>query len=198
MPDRTLHTLADQLRTEDSVISPHVVDPTAPAALGELAAAGPGAAADPAAYAMVVESIREGYLLHYGEPRVVQGADPDLRLLAGDYLYALGLERLAALGDLPAVRALSDLIALGAQLADEGRGRGAPREGEALWLATAIGVATADGAFLEAARTSIRNGDLDVVLGDPGTAFELAASAGISDALVDAVHAIDFARSPST
>ena len=32
------------------------------------------------------------------------GADPDLRLLAGDYLYALGLERLAGLGDLPAVR----------------------------------------------------------------------------------------------
>ena len=32
--------------------------------------------------------------------RVVRGAEPDLALLAGDYLYALGLERLAALGDL--------------------------------------------------------------------------------------------------
>jgi len=180
------------------VISPHVVDPTEPAALGELAAAGPGAAGDPAAYALVLESIREGYLLHYGEPRVVKGADPDLRLLAGDYLYALGLERLAGLGDLPAVRALSDLIALGAQLADESDGQGAPAAGEALWLATAIGVAVADAAFLAAARNSIREGDLEAVLGEHGTAIELAERAGISDALIGAAHAIDFPRFTST
>ncbi len=58
-------------------------------ALGLLAAAGPRAAEAPGEYALVIESIREGYLLHYGEPRVVVGADPDLALLAGDYLYAL-------------------------------------------------------------------------------------------------------------
>ena len=51
----------------------------------------------------MIEAVREGYLLHYGEPRIVVGADTDLALLAGDYLYALGLERLAALGDLEAV-----------------------------------------------------------------------------------------------
>ena len=49
------------------------------------------------------------------------GADADLALLAGDYLYALGLERLAALGDLEAVRELSDLISLSAQLNDARR-----------------------------------------------------------------------------
>ena len=38
--------------------------------------------------------------------------DPDLALLAGDRLYALGLERLAALGDLEAVAELADVIAL--------------------------------------------------------------------------------------
>ena len=43
----------------------------------------------------MVEAVREGYLLHYGGAAVVAGADPDLELLAGDYLYALGLERLA-------------------------------------------------------------------------------------------------------
>jgi hypothetical protein len=38
--------------------------------------------------------------------------DEDLALLAGDRLYALGLERLAALGDLDAVAELADLISV--------------------------------------------------------------------------------------
>ena len=44
---------------------------------------------------LLVEAIREGYLQHYASGRVVQPEDPDLALLAGDRLYALGLERLA-------------------------------------------------------------------------------------------------------
>jgi len=36
-------------------------------------------------------------------------------LLAGDHLYALGLARLAALGDLDAVAELADVISLSAQ-----------------------------------------------------------------------------------
>ena len=107
------------------MISPHVADPEkADPALGLLAAAGPRAAEAPGEYALLIETVREGYLLHYGRPRVVVGADADLALLAGDYLYALGLERLAALGDLEAVRELSDLISLSAQLHAEGRRRG--------------------------------------------------------------------------
>ena len=159
MPADTLRTLAAQLRAEDSVVSPHVADTDAPAALGELAASGPAAAGDPTAYALVIESVREGYLLHYGEPRVVVGADPDLRLLAGDYLYALGLERLAGLGDLPAVRELSDLISLGAQLNAEDPGPPPPRAGEALWLASAAAIATGDGAALNPAKAALRAGD---------------------------------------
>ena len=47
---------------------------------------------------------REGYELHYGAPAVVVSADdPDLALLAGDRLYALGLRELAAAGDLEAI-----------------------------------------------------------------------------------------------
>ncbi len=34
----------------------------------------------------VLEAVYEGYLLHYGEPRLFEGMDPDLRLLAGDAL----------------------------------------------------------------------------------------------------------------
>ena len=36
--------------------------------------------------------------MHYGTPRAFAGMDDDLRLLAGDALYALGLERLSAAG----------------------------------------------------------------------------------------------------
>jgi hypothetical protein len=97
-----LQSLADQLRAEDTPISPHVVDPSDPPTLGELAGGGE--------YALVVEAVHEGYLLHYDEPRLLAGHDPDLALLAGDYLYALGLDRLATLGDTSAVTILSDLI----------------------------------------------------------------------------------------
>jgi hypothetical protein len=120
-PAAVLEILAAQLRQEDTPISPHVVDPIEGPAFGLLAAAGPRAAPAPAEYALVVEAVREGYLLHYGEPRLLAGHDPDLALLAGDYLYALGIERLAALGDTEAVHGLADLIGACARLHAEGR-----------------------------------------------------------------------------
>jgi hypothetical protein len=103
-----LRRLAEQLRGEVTPISSHVVDP-------------PGPAADlPADYDYVVEAVREGYLLHYGDSRLLSGHDDDLALLAGDYLYALGIERLAQLGDTDAVLVLADLISASAQLHTEG------------------------------------------------------------------------------
>jgi hypothetical protein len=71
--------------------------------------------------AFVLEAVREGYELHYGEPRVFAGMDDDLRLLAGDALYALGLSRLAELGDLAAVAELADLISACAEAQAESR-----------------------------------------------------------------------------
>lgn len=85
----------------------------------------------------VLESVYEGYLLHYGTPRLFEGMDDDLRLLAGDALYALGLARLAERGDVPAVAELSELIAHSAQAHVEGRGAAA----EALWDASAAALA---------------------------------------------------------
>jgi hypothetical protein len=67
--------------------------------------------------------------MHHGEPRAFSGMDADLRLLAGDALYALGLARLAESGDLEAVAALSDLISATAQAHVEDR----PADAEALW-----------------------------------------------------------------
>ena len=77
-------------------------------------------AADPSR-AFVLEAVREGFLLHYGEPRAFETMDDDLRLLAGDALYAMGLERLAREGDLEAVAELADLISLCAWAEAEGR-----------------------------------------------------------------------------
>jgi hypothetical protein len=116
-----LPALADQLRAEHTPISPHVVDPPADAAF-----------APSGKHAFVVEAVREGYLLHYGEPRLLAGHDADLALLAGDYLYALGIERLAAVGDTEAVQLLADLIGTCAQLHTEGRDGEAP----AVWRKT--------------------------------------------------------------
>ena len=62
-------------------------------------------------YALTLAAVREGYLLHYAEGRALDGAsDPDLALLGGDRLYALGLAELARRGDLEAVATLADLI----------------------------------------------------------------------------------------
>jgi len=120
-PAAALSALAAALREESTPISPHVVDPSEQPVFGPLAAAGPRAASAPGEYSLVVEAVREGYLLHYGEPRLLAGHDLDLALLAGDYLYALGIERLAALGDTAAVQHLADLISASAQLHTEGR-----------------------------------------------------------------------------
>jgi hypothetical protein len=120
-PTAVLRDLAALLREEDTPISPHVVEPAEEPVFGPLVAAGPRAGAAPAEYSLVIESVREGYLLHYGEPRLLAGHDADLALLAGDYLYALGIERLAALGDATAVHELADLISSCARLHAESR-----------------------------------------------------------------------------
>ena len=128
-----LQALADQLRSEDTPISPHVIDPAEAPKLGELAGGGE--------YALVVEAIREGYLLHYEQPRLLAGHDSDLALLAGDYLYALCLDRLATREDTRAVAILSDLITTCARLQAEGDT--APIDD--LWRETAITIGASSG-----------------------------------------------------
>ncbi len=81
----------------------------------QVAAAGPRAHGQEREYEVLLEMILEGYRLHYDEPLVVRTRDVDLALLLGDQLYALGLSRLAALGDLDAVDELADVISLAAQ-----------------------------------------------------------------------------------
>jgi hypothetical protein len=114
MGREALRALAAELRAEGGLLADAVVDSDDPAELGAVAGE------RGAEYALVVEAIREGYLQHYGEGRVVRPGDPDLALLAGDHLYALGLARLAALGDVEAVAVLADVISRSAQAHAEG------------------------------------------------------------------------------
>jgi hypothetical protein len=94
-----------------------------------LAAAGPRAEGRREEYELLVEAIYEGYLLHYGAPRVVRPPEADLGLLAGDRLYAIGLSRLVALGDIEAVAELADTITLSALA----HGAGDEALAEAVW-----------------------------------------------------------------
>jgi hypothetical protein len=89
----------------------------------------------------VLEAVYEGYLMHYGTPRAFSGMDDDLRLLAGDALYALGLSRLAQRGDVNAVAELSDLISLAAQAQADRRGELA----DELWEASARALSSEGG-----------------------------------------------------
>jgi hypothetical protein len=152
-------TLAEAIRRP-------VSDPRPAEVFGPLVAAGRRTATDPTSYALLVESILEGYLVHHAAGRVVQHPDPDLRLLAGDYLYAYGLVRLASIGDLDAVDELADLISLCAQAhatANED-GTSAPWAlTGGLWASAVMAVAEGSWPALREAKRVLRAGDGEVI-----------------------------------
>jgi hypothetical protein len=79
----------------------------------------------PERFALGLETIYEGYLVHSGRPRLFEPAEGDVALLLGDYLYAHGLVRIAATGELDAVATLAELISTCAHLrAEEADGDG--------------------------------------------------------------------------
>jgi hypothetical protein len=104
----------------------------------------------PARYALAAESIYEGYLLHYGRPRIFAPHDPDVAVLLGDYLYAHGLVRLGEVGSAEDVFDFAQLISLCAQL----RAGNTPGDGVA-WVATSALLGTTD-PRLEQARAALR------------------------------------------
>jgi hypothetical protein len=125
-------------------------------------------------YALGIETIYEGYLLHYGKPRLFAPEDGDTALLLGDYLYAHGLVRIEESGTVEAVNDLAELIALCAYLrAEQIAGDGA------VWAATASSLGRG---ALEEGRSSLR---LD---SDPNP-LERVARATAGDAEVDAALA---------
>ena len=122
-----MSTLAEVVAAADPALAPHATSDPGPGRFDHVEGV----------RGFVLEAVYEGYLLHYGEPRAFTGMDGDMRLLAGDALYALGLARLAETGDIEAVAVLSDLISATAQAQAEGR----PADAEALWAASAESLA---------------------------------------------------------
>jgi len=102
----------------------------------QTAASGPRAEGRREEYELLVETVYEGYLLHYGAARVLDPPEEDLGLLAGDRLYALGLARLVALGDTEAVAELADTITLSALA----HAAGEPELADTVWEAGARAV----------------------------------------------------------
>jgi hypothetical protein len=145
MSGKVLERLRALLREDGGLIAT-LVDPATglgPAAESEIAASpasvaarGPRAEGRREEYELLVEAIYEGYLLHYGSPRVLRAPEADLGLLAGDRLYAIGLARLVALGDTIAVAELADTITLSALA----QGAGKRALADAVWAAGARAV----------------------------------------------------------
>jgi hypothetical protein len=121
----------------------------------QLAARGPRAAGREAEYELLLEMILEGSRLHYGQPRVIAPEEEDLALLLGDQLYALGLARLAALGDVDAVAELADVISLVAQA----HAASDAALAEAVWEAGAVAIGWGGSPDHEAAKGLARDGD---------------------------------------
>jgi hypothetical protein len=124
-------------------------------------------------FALGLETIYEGFLVHYGRSRLFEPPDEDTGLLLGDYLYAHGLVRVASAGDVGAVADLSELISLCGQLRAERADGDGP-----LWAATA---ALLGAGKLDEPRAALR------LRGEAG-ALDSAARAAAGDEPVD--HAL--------
>jgi hypothetical protein len=140
-----LERLAAEVAAEGGLLAETLTgSPDGEERLGELAGGGE--------YALLFEAIHEGARLHYGTGRVLAPEDPDLALLGGDRLYAIGLDRLAALGDVDAVAELADVISLVAQAhAEDDAERAA-----AVWAAGARAVGRGPSPDHEAAKAAWR------------------------------------------
>ena len=120
-------------------------------------------------FALGLETIYEGYVVHYGRPRLYEPQDADAALVLGDYLYAQGLARIASLDAVDAVSDLAELISLCAQA----RGDGRPGDGAA-WAGTA---ALLGRGHLGEARAALSGS------GDPGPLEALAREAAGDEAV---------------
>ena len=131
----------------------------------------------PDGHALGLETIYEGYLVHYGRSRLFASADRDTALLLGDYLYAHGLVHVAETGDVAAVSDLAELISLCAQ------GRAEERDGDgAAWAATSAllgrgGLDLARAALRETGDPSMLDAVARVTAGDSAVDAALAAHA---------------------
>ena len=152
-------TIAQSLGSPSDTASGGGSDTDPGAGAPQLASGGPRAIGRERDYELLLEMILEGSLLHYGSPRVVDTEDRDLALLLGDQLYALGLARLAEIGDLDSVSELADLISLLSQAQLDGDDALA----RAIWEAGAAAIGWGPSPEHEAAKDLARTGHATAV-----------------------------------
>ena len=133
----------------------------------------------PPRLALGLETIYEGYLVHYGRARLFAPPDRDTAVLLGDYLYAHGLVRIAEQGEVVVVANLSELLSLCAQLRAEPEPSDADYDG-VLWAATFALVGSGDSSLVTA-RTALRDD------GDPAPLASLAARVAGDDPVAAAL-----------
>jgi hypothetical protein len=128
-------------------------------------------------YRLGLETIYEGYLVHYGRSRLFAPAGREVAVVLGDYLYAQGLVHIAETGDVTAVADLAELISLCSQA----RANGSDGDGVA-WAATAAQLGRGT---LDQARRGLRDRQ-------DSSALDAVARAAAGDAAVEeaiAAHA---------
>jgi hypothetical protein len=183
-----LEALRERLEEEGDPITPVEPVPALDGGLGALAAAGPRCSRDPDGYAFVVEAVREGYLCHFGRPRLLTPVDADLSLLAGDLLYAIGISRLAAIDDVESTGLLSDLIRLSADL----HAAGAESSAEALWAAQILALSCGSDRSLPPLLAALPDGGDEARTALEDWSGRTAESHGMGRALSEARQAIHF------
>lgn len=130
--------------------------------------------------ALGIETIYEGYLVHYGRSRLFTPGDPNLALLLGDRLYARGLVQVSEAGSVAVVADLAALLELCARLQAERK----PGDG-ALWAAAISRLG--QGGLHDAGAALLRDGDDSELL---RMAYAAAGAEPIERAL--AIHADRF------
>jgi hypothetical protein len=107
--------------------------------------------------ALGIETIYEGYLVHYGRSRLFSQTDPNLALLLGDRLYARGLVHVSESGSVAVVADLATLLELCARLqAERKAGDGA------LWAAAVARLG--EGGLSDAGNALLRSGEQEPLL----------------------------------
>jgi hypothetical protein len=107
--------------------------------------------------ALGIETIYEGYLVHYGRSRLFSQTDANLALLLGDRLYARGLVHVSESGSVAAVADLATLLELCTRLQAERK----PGDG-AVWAAAIARLG--QGGLSDAGSALLDSGDQEPLL----------------------------------
>lgn len=186
--DPAMSRLREWVIEEGEPLASSLQEPSEAPSLGALVAEGDRTAADAGEYTLVLEAIREGYLCHYGEARILADADADLLLLAGDLFYAYGIRRLAGLEDLESVGILSDLIRIAADL----HARGEAASAERLWLIQILALSCGSGPAHDELLKGLEEGRPGALEALEEWSRQTSVDRGVGRALNETREAIDF------